>query len=479
MKSTKKIRLIALSQVVLMIMTLVVLAIPTMVLADEHTVNLGSASTFGILAGSAITNTGPTTVKGTAGGSIGLHPGDDPTLVTFEGQTDVTLTGGVYLSDAVAEQAKVDLLAAYLDAKSRDTDFPIVDDLGGKTLQPGVYTSGSSIGITGTLTLDGDGDPNAVFIFQADSTLTTAAENSEIILINGAQPCNVFWQVGSSATLGTNTLFVGHILAMASITATTGAEVHGQLLALDYAVTLDSNVITNDACLAVGSLRVTKEVEGSVDDLTLVPFEITVSGPNYTNTQLIEAGEFYTWDLTEGLYTVSESALGQEWEVHGLGEYSVVVGEMRLVTVRNVYTASAVITLGSLTVTKVVMGDVGDLELSLFEITLSGQGFTSMVKLADGESHTWLNLTFGTYTITENKTLLGSEWTIRGEGTVEITSVQTVLRTITNEFEEEEVVVIVEPKIPVTGDSATLLLSGLFMLGFGLLILVKVKPSDK
>lgn len=117
-------------------------------------------------------------------------------------------------------------------------------------MTPGVYTSASSIGITGILTLDAAGDPNAVFIFQAGSTLTTASE-SEIRLINDAQPCRIFWQVGSSATLGTGSYFVGHILAMESITATTDVEVQGQLLARNGAVTLDTNNITNDICLSI------------------------------------------------------------------------------------------------------------------------------------------------------------------------------------------------------------------------------------
>ena len=233
----------------LLVITLVVLAMPTAVFAAPSSVGLGTASSFGVLAGSTVTNTGGTTISGSAGSDIGIHPGDDLTIATFPGQTDVTLGGTVHLFDAVAEQAKIDLKTAYNYAAGRSSDKTISGDLGGRTLAPGVYTSESSIGLTGTLTLDAAGDADAVFILQAGSTLTTISD-SKVVLINGAKSCNVFWAVGSSATLGTGSSFVGHILAMESITATTGTEVFGQLLAMDGAVTLDTVVITNDACTA-------------------------------------------------------------------------------------------------------------------------------------------------------------------------------------------------------------------------------------
>jgi hypothetical protein len=134
-------------------------------------------------------------------------------------------------------------------------------DLGGQTLTPGVYKSASSMGLTGTLTLNGLGNPNAVFIFQMVSTLTTASA-SRVSLINAAQACNVFWQVGSSATLGTGTAFIGNILALQSITATTGATVQGRALARNAAVTLDTNRITRATCAATppGSATTTRQV---------------------------------------------------------------------------------------------------------------------------------------------------------------------------------------------------------------------------
>ena len=221
------------------------LALPATGMAAQPTVNLGTTSNFAVLAGSTITNTGPTTVNGNAGGDIGLYPG-----TAFPGQAQVTLTGAVHLTDSVASIAKDDLVTAYNDAAGRTPVTTIPTELGGTTLVPGVYDSANgTFQITGTLTLDAQGDPDAVFIFKTSSTLITASDSS-VSLINNARPCRVFWQVGSSATLGTNSHFVGHIFALTSITAGTGATVQGQLLARNGAVTLDTNIITNAICSA-------------------------------------------------------------------------------------------------------------------------------------------------------------------------------------------------------------------------------------
>jgi len=203
---------------------------------------MGQAAAFAVLAGSTVTNTGPTTVTG----DLGLHPG---TAVT--GFPPGTVNGTTHVADAVAAQAQADLTTAYNDAAGRTSDATVSADLGGQSLAPGVYTSASSLGLTGTLTLDGQGDPSAVFIFQAGSTLTTASA-SQVSLIGGAQACNVFWQIGSSATLGTNSVFRGTILALESITVTTGATVDGRTLARNAAVTLDNNTITRSTCATGG-----------------------------------------------------------------------------------------------------------------------------------------------------------------------------------------------------------------------------------
>jgi hypothetical protein len=163
------------------------------------------------------------------------------------------VTGGVtHAGDAVALLAQGDLTTAYntLAGQACDHDFTGLD-LGGLTLTPGVYCFSSSAQLTGMLTLDAQGDPSAVFVFQIGSTLTTAS-NASVLVINGAQSCNAFWQVGSSATLGTTTTFVGSILALTSISLTTGVRVVGRALARNGAVTMDTNHIEMATCAGPG-----------------------------------------------------------------------------------------------------------------------------------------------------------------------------------------------------------------------------------
>jgi hypothetical protein len=198
-------------------------------------VALGSAASFAILAGSAVTNTGLTLLTG----SVGLSPG-----VAVTGLLTPPNNGVLHAADDTAVQAKADLAEAYDDVASRPVTGSIPVELGGTTVMPGVYTSpAGTFGITGAVTLDAGGDPDAVFIFRATSTLITASA-SRVKLVNGAQASNVFWVVGTSATLGTYSVLRGNVLALASITVTTGTTVDGRLLAHTGAVTLDTNVIT-------------------------------------------------------------------------------------------------------------------------------------------------------------------------------------------------------------------------------------------
>ena len=240
MKFINKMGLTSLLLTLLMVM---LLALPTMGMVAQSTVNLGTTSGFAVLAGSTITNTGTTIINGSVGGSVGLSPG-----TVFSGQTSTTISGSINLADAIAIQAKADLVIAYNDAEGRVPVTRIPTELGGTTLTPGTYDSADgTFQITGTLTLDAKGDPDGVFVFKTASTLITAS-SSNINLLNSARFCRTFWKVGSSATLGTNSHFVGHIFALQSITANTGASVQGQLLARNGAVTLDSNTITNGIC---------------------------------------------------------------------------------------------------------------------------------------------------------------------------------------------------------------------------------------
>ncbi|MFA5775903.1 MAG: ice-binding family protein, partial [Ilumatobacteraceae bacterium] len=210
-------------------------------------VSLGTADSFVVLAGAGITNTGPTTLNG----DMGTYP-----TTTITGSSSITITGTNHAGNAVTQGAKNDLVTAYNSAAGQTSTAAISADLGGQTLVAGVYTSSSSIGLTGALTLNGAGDANAVFIFQAGSSLTTAS-GSSVVLINGAQACNVFWQVGSSATLGTGSSFVGTIVALTSITLTTSATMSGRALARNGAVTLDTNTITRPSCVAAPATTTT------------------------------------------------------------------------------------------------------------------------------------------------------------------------------------------------------------------------------
>ncbi|MCE5196342.1 MAG: DUF3494 domain-containing protein [Negativicutes bacterium] len=307
--------------------------------APPAKIELGTASGFAILAGSTITNTGSTSISGDAGGNIGLYPGSAYVAA------GVTTTGTAYIADAggVASLAKTDLAAAYNQAAGSASTATITADLGGTTLTSGVYTSPSSISITGTLTLDGQGDPEAVFIFQAGSTLITAA-GSEIKLINGARYCRVFWQVGSSATLGTNSKFVGHILAMLSITAATGASVEGQLLARNGAVMLESNTIFNGVCSTAALTVIKKVINDNTGTALPADFTLHVKTAGAFGTEVSGSpapgsalGHVYT--LLPGNYTVSENpAAGYSASFLGadaLGNVSLAAGENRMVTLIN------------------------------------------------------------------------------------------------------------------------------------------------
>lgn len=201
-------------------------------------VDLGEASDFAVLAGAGITVAGPvnsTVIKGNIGSFA---------TTSITGLENVVLIGVNHGGDGVTQMAKLDLGIAFADAASRTplVTFPPISDLSGLTLGTGVYNDPSSFFLTGILTLDAAGDPNAVWIFQTGSTLITGA-GSSVNLINGAQASNVFWQVGSSATLGAGSQFEGSILAQESITLTTGATLTGRALALTGAVTMDNNLV--------------------------------------------------------------------------------------------------------------------------------------------------------------------------------------------------------------------------------------------
>ena len=222
------------------VVALVGILAPLVARAAEAPVALGTAGTFAVLADAGVTNAGPTVLTGDVGAC---------TAPSVTGFPPGVVDGTIHVADPAACGAHADLAIAYADAAGRTatTTHPPITDLGGMTLMTGVHRSPSSFAISGTLTLDAQGDPNAVFVFQATSTFITGA-GSDVSLLDGAQACNVFWQVGSSATLGADSTLVGTVLAHSSITAGAGAAVQGRLLARDGATTLDSNTVTTPAC---------------------------------------------------------------------------------------------------------------------------------------------------------------------------------------------------------------------------------------
>lgn len=200
---------------------------------------LGTAAPFAVLGGATVTNTGPSTL----GGDLGVSPGS-----AITGFPPGSVTGATHQGDAVALQAQSDVTAAYVDLAGRKCDVNLTGvDLGGLTLKQGVYCLSSSAQLTGTLILDAEGDPAAVFIFQIGSALTTAS-NASVVMVRSGGECRVFWQVGSSATLGTGTTFTGNILALTSIALATRASLAGRALARNGAVTLDDNQVSPSSC---------------------------------------------------------------------------------------------------------------------------------------------------------------------------------------------------------------------------------------
>lgn len=246
--------------------------------AHGAAVGLGSAGSFAGLSGSTVTNTGPSVIDG----DLGVSPG---TAIT--GFPPGAVTGTIHAGDTVAADAQDDLGIAYDDAASRSSDA-IVSDLAGSTLVAGTYTSATSMLLDGELTLDAEGDPSAVFVFQVGSSLDVGSD-SVVRLIGGAQACNVFWQVGSSATIGTYSTMVGTILALTSITLTTGVELEGRALARNGALTLDTNSITKPVCAAPPPAVPPTVSDSTVSTPAGTPVEVQLDGMDATGAPLTYA----------------------------------------------------------------------------------------------------------------------------------------------------------------------------------------------
>jgi hypothetical protein len=207
--------------------------------AAQAPVDLGTASNFGILAGGGITTNGGVT---TVNGDVGTSP-----TTAASGTGSLVVNGTNHGGDAVTQGAQGALTTAYASATTAGPAAAIVGGLGGQTLFPGVYNSASSIHLTGAVTLNAGGDPNAVFVFQAGARLTTGSA-SEVNLVNGAQSCNVFWQVTTSARIGPDSTFRGTVMVHAGIRVDNGTSIDGRVLAIAGPVTLDTDTITNPSC---------------------------------------------------------------------------------------------------------------------------------------------------------------------------------------------------------------------------------------
>lgn len=247
-------------------------------LASASAVDLGTAGSFVVLGGSTVTNTGPSVLNG----DLGVAPG-----TALTGFPPGIVNGATHANDAVALQAQADLVTAYgVAAGQGPTDDLSGTDLGGRTLTAKAYNFTTSAQLTGQLTLDAQGNTAAQFVFEIGTTLTTASASS-VRLINGANACNVFWQVGSSATLGTTTAFQGNILALASITLNTGANATGRMLARNGAVTLDTNTLLRPSCNTPAPPVITPPVvtpppAAVVPPATAPPAPVAVAPPGAT-----------------------------------------------------------------------------------------------------------------------------------------------------------------------------------------------------
>ena len=247
--------------------------------ASTTAVALGNAAPFAVLAGTTVTNTGSSQISG----SVGVSPGSAAT-----GFPPGLISGGtIDAADTTAQAAQASLTTAYLDAAAQTPVTVNASDLGGQTLVPGVYQNAAAMSLTGTVTLNAEGNANAVFVFLAGSTLTTAPSSS-VVLTGGAQACNVFWQVGSSATIGTTTNFAGSVLALTSISVQTGATINGRVLARNGQVSLEGDTITVPTCSAVTTTTTTTTPTTTTTTTptttTTTPVTTTTTTPTTTTT---------------------------------------------------------------------------------------------------------------------------------------------------------------------------------------------------
>jgi hypothetical protein len=266
------------------VIALCIAVFPNIASAAVAPLSLATASTYGVLASSTITSATSSSITGSAGGDVGVSGGTAPTgLITRSGS--LVLSGASIAAMTSASSALAD---------NRGGIATLVELGGGRTITSGTYTGGT-FEVNGSLTLDAQGDANAVFIFRAATTLTTGAASS-VLLTGGAQACNVYWQVGSSATLGASSTMVGHVIALASISTGLASTVNGQLIATTGAITLGGTTITNTAC-------VTPLV---VAPVVVAPVAVVIEAP--LSTSIVETGTINIIKIVENRYNGTKVA---------------------------------------------------------------------------------------------------------------------------------------------------------------------------
>ena len=296
--STPTRRIAALAAVTGVVIAALATFVPGASAAVAVTVPLATTANYSVLAGTTVTNTNESVLDA----SVGLSPGSS--IVGFP--PGIINAPGIQDTSATALQAQTDLTLAYVDAAGRIPDFVETNpDLVGRTLIPGVYaaTAKAPLSLSGQLVLDAQGSADAVFIFQTDSTLITGSASS-IALINGATECNVFWQVGSSATLGSGSTFVGNILALTSITVESNVTVHGRALARNGAVTLDDDVFTQPSCVPSTETEAPATTTTIDSGATVVP-TTSATVPADTTPTTTPGGGFGPSDTTPGAPTTA------------------------------------------------------------------------------------------------------------------------------------------------------------------------------
>ncbi|MDP3988767.1 MAG: ice-binding family protein [bacterium] len=431
-------------------------------------VNLNTARGFAVLAGAAISDTG---VSSTINGNVGLSP-TGGTGITVLSCTDVIgtiydtndgYTGGhdanvdcLITNATVLTNAKADVSVAYNDAKGQATTSAVTasatDSFAGTgyTLTPGVYTSDSSMGVPASLTLDGGGDPNAVFIFQAGSTLTTVA-GSTIVLTGGAKASNVFWQVGSSATLGTGSTFEGTIMAAVSITDSGGSTINGRLFADADNTDADSTgavTLNNTAVSPPATLNIIKTVvndSGGTAVASDFSLHVKLNGTDVAGSPASGTGTPGTaYSLAAGTYVLSEDSFAAytatiSGDCATNGSITLLAGETKTCTITNDDIAPQLI------VNKIVINDNGGTNIiSDFPLFVDGSSVTSGVATTT---------TIGVHTVSETSdagytTTIGGNCAANGTITLALGDVETC--TITN---DDSAPVVVEPSLSSVGPS--------------------------